>query len=316
MKQYLLMGLLSALPISLNAMEAKIELADKGELGNKKIVSLSEKELYGNSEELDKKLLQAAQQGFCYVEIPKKLKDWLDEVVQFANGFYKDEELKAKEFSWTTKYHDFKEAQVESFVCQQPYWKKAYPKNIKEFAQELTELSELIFHKTLSLVLPQLPQNQREKATGGLYNDKGVYFFSFNHYRPTKKMIGFNPHRDIGYVTVLFINKKGLNAKIDGKWESIVPKPGHFIVNFGKAFEVLVNDTSKLVGSLHYVEEISEEIGDRISFGLFSNSSLDASVYKVTSDGNLEIAYDAYVELSKVIIDEIKGEEIDIESVN
>lgn len=129
-------------------------------------------------------------------------------------------------------------------------------------------------------------------------------------------MIGFNPHRDVGYVTVLFINKKGLNAKIDGEWEPVGPKPGHFIVNFGKAFEILVNDTSKLVGSLHYVEEISEEIGDRISFGLYSNNSLDTSIYKVTSDGNLEIVYDTYAELAKAITDEVKGEELDIDSVN
>lgn len=100
MKQYLLIGLLSALSISPSVMEAKTDPADEGALENKKIVSLSEKELYGNSEELDKKLLQAAQQGFCYVEIPKKLKDRLGEVVQFANGFYKDEELKTKKFSF------------------------------------------------------------------------------------------------------------------------------------------------------------------------------------------------------------------------
>ncbi len=277
-------------------------------MSKESVQSFTQEELLGTSEELEVRLRRAAQQGFFYVEMPEKLELLIGDAVEFAHKFYKDKKLKNIKMPAGGGYKDWEKAQAESFFCERSFWGKCYPEEVVALANSLINLSEEIFGKVFPLVAEQLPKDQWSKAVGDLFKKDGSYHFSFNHYRPTKKMIGVQPHRDFGYITLLFINKEGLRAKIDNEWCSIPPKKGYFVVNFGRAFEILVNDSSKLIGNWHYVEQIpEEESGDRISFGLFSDNKPTSAVCRITADGELEEVYPnygKYLEASLVEVDQ------------
>lgn len=277
------------------------------------LISFTHAEIQSTSSVVEEKLRNAVKQGFFYVEIPPETKSLIPHAVNFANTFYKDQQLKEARLSLTSGYHDFPHAQFESFFCEQPHW-NIYPEAIQACAHSLTELSLTILRKVMPLVLPQLSPRAWTSATGGLLEGKGTYFFSFNHYRPEKKVIGLLPHQDTGYITLLYTSKKGLYGLIDTTWRSIPPKPGFLIVNLGKAFEMLVNDHSKLVASWHFVEQISLEkhSGDRISFGLFSDNNPNAPVMAATPEGHLMMKYETYAQYLKEYMHDVETKIIDV----
>lgn len=278
------------------------------------IVSISEQELQGDSQELEDTLRQAARQGFFYVEIPAKIQMHVKDVVAYANAFYTDQKLKEAKLTMTSGYHNFEHAQFEMFICERPHW-NVYPEHIQEFATSLIDLSLTILRKVFPIVLPQLSPGDWKQATGGLLDGLGTYFFSFNHYRPEKKMIGLIPHQDTGFITLLFIDKKGLYAHINNtQWQAIPPKPGYVVVNFGRAFEILVNDSSRLVGAWHFVEQISAENhgGDRISFGLFGDNHPETPVMSVSPEGHLEMRYPSYRQYLHEYLADVKNQKIEI----
>src|SRR5262249_6974090 len=130
-----------------------------------------------------------------------------------------------------------------------------------------------------------------------LLSGGGAPFFSFNHYRPEKKCLGVMPHKDSGFMTLLHIDKPGLLAQINGKWLPISPLEGFLVVNLGKAFELLVNDRSKLNAAWHYVQQTNREVhGDRVSFALFIDNHPDSELMIAHSDGQLETLYASYKE--------------------
>jgi isopenicillin N synthase-like dioxygenase len=262
------------------------------------IVVISQHELNQNDQALDAKLRQAAHQGFFYLELPSKAQQLLNNSIQFAHTFCQNEILKTTKLPGFSGYHDREHAQVESYYLERSLWNQFFPAAVAELGEILTHESTRLFHKILPLVIPHLSKNAWNVATGGVSDGNGLCHFSFNHYRIGIDAIGLKPHRDFGYLSLLFINKEGLYAKIDGTWISIAPKPGYLIVNFGKAFEILVNDSSKLTACWHYVEKISEAKhgGNRISFVLSTDNDLAMPLQKVMPNGELEVVYAQYTE--------------------
>lgn len=274
------------------------------------IITLTYQELYSNNTELDVKLQQAARQGFFYLEMPPEYKRLIPHAVHFGNIFYKDEYYRNLQLPGYSGYKDRKTAQAEGFYCMESLWQQVYSPPIVQLAQGMKRDAERILHKILELLLPQIPLETLQQITGGLLSNNGLYHLSYKHYRPEMKLIGLPPHRDFGYLTMLYIDKKGLHAKIDGKWYPIPPREGSFIVNFGKAFELLVNDPSRLNASWHYVEQITQEKhgGDRMCFALFSDNNLESPLYQILHDGKVNILYATYKEYVDISFKESYGD--------
>ncbi len=279
---------------SLFAMLPKVAMPEAKK--QEEIVVLSTDELSSASKDLYKKLRRAAQQGFFYVEMPQEIAELLEHAVDFGSNFYKNEELKAVKLPTGGGYKDWEHAQMETFFCERSYWEEYYPSKVVELAERLIPFSLEIFNRIFPLVVGKLPRDRWNKAVGDLFEKDGSYHFSFNHYRRAKQMLGIQEHQDFGYITLLFITKDGLHGKFghDSTYQPIPRKEGYIIVNFGKAFEILVNDTSKLIGGWHYVEQITEEQGERISFGLFSDNKHQTPLHRITETGDLEVVYENY----------------------
>lgn len=120
----------------------------------------------------------------------------------------------------------------------------------------------------LKMVARNLRQ-ETEKLTR-MFED-GVQGVRMNYYPPcvqANKVIGLTPHSDSTGLTLLIqVNDvQGLQIKKNGKWISIEPIPGAFIVNIGDVIEVISYNcdwmfhrsplTTKLLG-YSYINNIS-----------------------------------------------------------
>ncbi len=137
----------------------------------------------------------------------------------------------------------------------------------------------------LKKILQKCGVNEKDwsEGTGGVTDDKGWVVYSIHHYRPHIEGEGMAEHRDLGHVSVLYINQGGLQMQKDGKWIDVPPKENHFVINFGRTLELFVGNESQLVAVLHRVRHVS----DRISFGVFTNNGKDTSLYGRSSTGEL-----------------------------
>jgi isopenicillin N synthase-like dioxygenase len=236
-----------------------------------------------------KKLAEALKQGFFYLEIPEECRPLLSDAIEFADTFHRNEAIKALKLGGFNGYHDREHAQVESFYCERELWRDVYSSNLQKFASKIDVLALELLKRALEIC--EVPDSYWNSATVGLMEGKGSHYLSFNHYRPEKNQIGIKEHRDFGFVTFLYTDKKGLECRIENEWVAIPPKENHLIVNFGRAFEILVNDPQRLNAAWHRVKKVEE---DRTSFALFLEGSMELPTYRLKKTQELEVVHEDY----------------------
>ncbi|WP_391960963.1 2OG-Fe(II) oxygenase family protein, partial [Streptomyces somaliensis] len=133
-------------------------------------------------------------------------------------------------------------------------------------------------------------------VTGGAVEGKGTHWFAANHYRSERPQLGCAPHKDTGFVTVLYQQEPGLEILHDGGWTPVDPVPDHFVVNFGGAFELLTTELPTPVHApLHRVRQCTRAPGtsDRVSFAAFANPPATGDLLQVRRDGTAVPVRDA-----------------------
>lgn len=237
------------------------------------------------SNEFIGKVSQAAKQGFFYLEIPGECKKLTNESVEFANSFYKDPEIrKIKKQDDYTAFIDRKNLQCESLYLEQSHWDQQLPKNVATMAKKMNELSIDIlkmFFRHFSIA-----KADYDRASGGMTSNKGGSVFVFHHYRSENQQEGLLPHKDFGHLTLLFINKLGLQFNVNGEWLDATPMQDYFVVNIGRTLENLINNQNQLIAPIHRVIQCSE---GRISFAAQIENNLETPLYK--KEGNQLIIF-------------------------
>lgn len=232
--------------------------------------------------ELKQKMVEAMKVGFFYFEIPAECQPLLAPVLQFVHAYphnpeiTKEQKIKDPEY---TGYNDRKEYQNEQLFVHRSYWRK-YEKYL---SSQVVDLAERMYQIAKALLLTifdqiELPEDMRERASGGLVADKGMVHASFNHYRPERAVPGLPAHKDFGHMTVLYTDTDGLEAFVEGKWRDVRADKGFFIVNFGKELEILVGNKQKLVAAKHRVKQV---FCQRASFGIFLDNNSQLPLYKI-----------------------------------
>lgn len=197
-----------------------------------------------------------AKIGCGYYPIPEELKKYISPTLDLANSL---------NVSCKDQYGYSSEAkqQFEMLFLEKKDWSH-YPKETSVLAQGMSEVAVSILLNVLQAL--EINPELYPKITGGLSNFEGKNFFKIVHYDATKNLPGILWHKDIRWVTVLFINQEGLQGKVDGKVIDIGPLEGYFVVNLGVFFEAFINDQEKLKAFEHQVQQVKK---DRVSFGIF-----------------------------------------------
>lgn len=224
------------------------------------------------------KLEKAAKIGLCHFKIPDECKSLFKSGVEFANTFYKNEELQKSAF----KQYPFEgsvkseKAQYESVFIPERVWKEYLPSNDCFYlAQSMKRIGIDIIKSTL--FINNFPESQWNQVTGGITENRGWLKFAGQHYRKDVNKIGLMKHADSGFITLLGLLKNGLQAYIEGNWVDVKPLDDYLVVNWGLNMENLVNNKEKLRAVLHRV--VQQETDDRVSFAFFADPNPDFPIY-------------------------------------
>jgi hypothetical protein len=183
-------------------------------------------------------------------------------------------------------YFDREHFQTEHVLIDGPGRRRLFPPALIAMCDRMNDVALTMLRCVLAEI--GLPQPLWSRVTGGAVDNLGTHWFASSHYRPERDLPGCAPHKDTGFVTVLYIDQPGLEASIGGEWVPIDPVPGCLIVNFGGSLEILTQRTRTPVRAiLHRVRRTTPAAGaqDRFSFAAFANPPASGVLYQVDADG-------------------------------
>lgn len=165
-------------------------------------------------------------------------------------------------------------------IFSREQWSKLLPEKVLEFSQKISSISIGVLKAVYSWA--QFPECDYEKISGGAILGRGTSALTFNNYPVNKQKKGLGEHQDFGQVTLLFIDKVGLEVQFQDNWVDVKPMENHFVVLFGQTLEVLINDKSRLIAASHRVVQCFE---DRMSIALFTHNHNDTQILQRTENG-------------------------------
>ncbi|ATL32169.1 2OG-Fe(II) oxygenase family protein [Streptomyces formicae] len=186
----------------------------------------------------------------------------------------------------TGVYFDREHFQTEHLLIDGPGRDRHFPPELRAMTEQMSALTLLVLREAMTEL--GIASSLWSEITGGAVDGLGTHWFAANHYRPERVQPGCAPHKDTGFVTVLYNEEPGLEASVDGAWVPVDPVPGHFVVNFGGAFELLTAALDRPVRAiLHHVRQCTPAPGaaDRFSFAAFANPPATGDLYQVREDG-------------------------------
>lgn len=237
-------------------------------------------------------LPQALRDGCFYLAIPEDLDVAPGRTL--CRQFYRPAHLGSPELrpyrgfrGMDGIYFDREHYQTEHILADGPARDKYLPPTVVDMCEHMTSLALHVLTATLAGL--GIDAEVWEKVTGGAVNGRGTQWFAASHYRPERRQLGCAPHKDTGFVTVLYIEQDGLESSVAGEWVPIAPLPGYFLVNFGGATELLTARLDRPVQAiLHRVRSCMSEPGqeDRFSFAAFANPPATGDLYQIAQGGD------------------------------
>ncbi|XP_038685030.1 protein SRG1-like [Tripterygium wilfordii] len=187
-----------------------------------------------SSEMLEK--IKVEIQDFYNLPMEEKKKFWQKpgEVEGLGQPFVVSENQK---LDWSDQFH---------MITQPPHLRKPhlFPNLPLPFRETLDNYSLTV--KNLALAILEQMEKALKVSTGikEIFVE-GTQQMRFNYYPPcpqSDKVIGLSPHSDMGITVLLQVNDvEGLQIKKNGKWLTIKPIPGAFIINLGDMVEIITN---------------------------------------------------------------------------
>ncbi|MGJ5833727.1 2OG-Fe(II) oxygenase family protein [Streptomyces ossamyceticus] len=236
-------------------------------------------------------LSQALQDGCFYLAIPEDID--LEPGKLLCRQFYRPAHPGSPELRPYRGfrrndgiYFDREYYQTEHILADGPAREKYLPPDVVALCERMTSLALLVLTSTLTGL--GIDEAVWEKVTGGAVGGGGTQWFAASHYRPERHQLGCAPHKDTGFVTVLYIEQDGLESSVGGEWIPIAPLPGYFLVNFGGATELLTARMGRPVQAiLHRVRSCVTEPAreDRFSFAVFANPPATGDLYQMSESG-------------------------------
>lgn len=235
---------------------------------------------------------KALEDGLFRLAIPEELD--LDPGIRFAQEFWTEPAGTSTDQyrgfrSCPDVYFDRENFQTEHVLADRWARKRTFPSEVAALAEDMNVLALVVLRATLQRI--GIDPSLWSTVTGGAVEDQGTHWFASNHYRPEREQPGCAPHRDTGFVTVLYIEDTGLEAAVENDWVPIEPTRGEFLVNFGGSLELLTERLATPVRAvLHRVRHTAPAPGaeHRFSFAAFINPPPSGDLYRMGTAGDAE----------------------------
>lgn len=214
------------------------------------------------------KIKQLINVGFAYVQLPRKIENSLSELHSAGLTFFRRNREYKKQWLVNENFEGYVDRQEgkDPQSIQQMFFRPKQP--IGDFIKHSKTIEHIyeIFHDHIAL--PLLEKIFFQSNLGQYYKEaceKTFPTLSFAYYpEKTSCLNALKSHKDFDMITVLSINKPGLEVFYKGSWYPIDPLPDYVVVNLGNALEIMLD--KKCTSALHRVKLIQAE---RLSIGLF-----------------------------------------------
>lgn len=187
-------------------------------------------------------------------------------------------------------YFDREHFQTEHILADKAARGRLFPQQLRTMCDEMDALALFVLRLTLRAL--SVPEALWSCLTSGAIEGRGAHWFACSHYRVERDQLGCAPHKDTGFVTILYIDQEGLEAEVEGDWLSIDPAPGYFVVNYGGAFELLTSGLPRPVRAIHHrVRKCCPQPAgeDRFSFAAFANPPATGDLHRIFDDHRVEV---------------------------
>ncbi len=179
--------------------------------------------------------------------------------------------------------------QVERVQLELRLWERHLPPELPPLLHPLNRAARTIVHAFLARCGAR--PGDVARITGGMDTDDALQYCIFNYYASSAAApIGFTPHKDSGFITIMYSLEPGLEALEDGSWVSIDPVPGYLTVLLGDSIEILTaRQPTRAAAPYHRVRHMARArpTPDRISFGVYIGPRFEQDLYQYDAAGEL-----------------------------
>ena len=231
----------------------------------------------------------AIQQGVFLLKVPEGFD--FEPGIKLCREFYLPETDQTDYRGYRAQpdiYFDREHFQTEHILVDRLRWAARLPAAVVHMALIMDALGQVIFQAALREM--GVAEHLWQQLSGGAVTGQGAHWFAASHYRPELRLPGCAEHRDTGFVTLLYTRQPGLEAFVEGRWQSIAPRSGCFIVNFGACLETLSGRLPLPARAIEHRVRKGPALPkgeDRFSFATFINPPASGELYELQPHGEL-----------------------------
>lgn len=238
--------------------------------------------------------------GVFYLETPPDLA--LSAGIRFAQSFYLDRDggpddayrgYRDRDYGRSLLgYSDTGADQLEIVQIESELWNELLPLDVADMLRGFDAVGRSIVRGLMLRV--GVDPADIDRITGGMDRSAALQYCIFNHFRSRiAHPIGFTPHKDSGFVTVLHASEGGFETLLGDRWVSVDPLPEHLTVVLGHSMEILTqNLTRSITASHHRVRATGPRAhtrDERYSFGSYIGPRWDQDLLRYDETGRLTV---------------------------
>lgn len=178
--------------------------------------------------------------------------------------------------------------QVERVQLEIGLWERYLPAALPPLLHPLNQMARTIVNAFFARCGVHLDDVAR--ITGGMDTNEALQYCIFNNYASSSAAdVGFTPHKDSGFITIMCSTEPGLEALEEGSWVSVDPVPGYLTVLHGDSIEVLTARLPTRAAAVYHRVRHMERArsADRVSFGVYIGPRFEQDLYQYDDAGRL-----------------------------
>lgn len=187
-------------------------------------------------------------------------------------------------------YSDTGSDQVERFQMELHLWERYLPLPVVSLLHSLNELARVVVCEFFDHC--GVNPHHIAQITGGINTNEALQYCIFNNFDSKKVAAdGFTPHKDSGFIQLMYINESGLEIREGDRWVPLEPASDCLIAIMGHSLEILTaRMATKAMSAYHRVRSIDSRTNgqkDRTSFGVYIGPKFEQDLYQYDEAGNL-----------------------------
>jgi hypothetical protein len=187
-------------------------------------------------------------------------------------------------------YSDAGKDQVERIQLELRLWERYLPAAVSPVLHRFNDMARTVIRGVFTRC--GVEPAHVAQITGGMETNEALQYCIFNNFESRKLGAdGFTPHKDSGFVQIMYSPEPGLELWEAERWTPIEPVPGYLMAISGHALEILTARlATRAAAAYHRVRSIETRPAgrkDRTSFGVYIGPRFEQDLFQYDDGGRL-----------------------------